>query len=73
MGVILPDGMTQKCLDDLASLFNDYADELLLEHGEPITHYAAAVMAFEIVRRQLHQTEALPFPQSGGSRNSCVP
>ncbi len=50
-GVELPDGMTPECLDALASLFADFADDLLKLHGEDATPAQAAVMAFEAATR----------------------
>ena len=65
-GVILPDGMTPRCLDDLASLINDYGDGLLKIGGKEADHRDAAVMVFEVVRRALVET-AFPPSQRNAS------
>ncbi|MGD9725722.1 MAG: hypothetical protein AB7V39_04915 [Nitrospiraceae bacterium] len=51
-GVTVPEGVSLDAFMAMASLFNDYGDDLLLVNGEEATHYAAAAMAFELVRRE---------------------
>ena len=65
-GVILPEGMTPQCLDELASIFNDYGDGLLKVGDEEASPTQAAVAAFELMRRLCpSQTQPSQSPRSG--------
>lgn len=57
-GVTLPEGMTPLCLDEMASLFNDFADGLLAVDGKEADHRDAAVKAFVAARRCLVSRKA---------------
>jgi hypothetical protein len=65
--VIFPAGMTPRCLDTLASLFNHEADGLIEDTEDVPSRVGAAVKAFEIAVgvAQLPQTE-LSQPQQNG-------
>jgi hypothetical protein len=65
-GVILPPQMTRECLDELATLFVDYADELLKKpSGGDASASDAAVMAFEVASRWLAGTTDRPTGSAG--------
>ena len=49
-GVVLPEGMSPSCLDELASLFVDYECGILVSQGEEAGPPQAAVMAFGVER-----------------------
>ena len=66
-GVVLPSGMTPRCLDALASLFNDFVDDLLFVEEEEASHVDAAVMAYQIVVGEGQPSRtALLQPQRSG-------
>ena len=57
-GVILPDGMTPQCLDDLTRVFYEFECEgLKSTEGEIAFAKDAAVIAFTVVARHLRETE----------------
>ena len=62
-GVALPEGMTPQCLDALASLFNDFSDDLIEDTEDAASHVLAAVKAYRIViaADQLSQTAVPPL------------
>lgn len=54
-GVILPEDMTPQCLDEMATLFVDSADDLLEKDSDLATAADAGVMAFQVVRLRCPQ------------------
>lgn len=70
-GVTLPDGMTPQCLDELATMFNDFADGLLAVGGEEVSYVEAAVMAYELVVGPSSQKEPSPLQRSADELDSC--
>lgn len=69
-GVTLPQGMTPQCLDALAAIFNDFADDLLIIDGEEASHVKAAVMAYELVVGRFSQTVLWPLQRSADELDS---
>jgi hypothetical protein len=44
--------MTPQCLDRLASLFNDFADDLIDDDEEIMSHFLAAIKAYQLVMKE---------------------